>query len=100
MDLLLKNKSFEKGEGLHIMYHFVSKNEGSRFARWFTGGIGNCGEAKIIAKVVFKDSAGKELGSIFSEGRIGSGFFGGSSDSAVKKMAEETASFTINQFAY
>ena len=87
------------GEALTLRYRFIQFEEGDQFARWFWGGIGNSGEASLTTEVVFLDSTGKELAKIQSEGRIGSGFFGGTLNEAIEKMAEEVADYTIKNFA-
>ncbi len=50
-------------------------------------GIGNAGEGSLTIEVTYADQSGKQLGKIMSEGKIGSGFFGGSSDDAIEKAA-------------
>ena len=87
------------GDELTLRYRFIQFEKGDQFARWFWGGIGNSGEASITTEVVFLDSSGKELAKIQSEGRIGSGFFGGTLNEAIEKMAEEVAEYTIANFA-
>lgn len=67
-------------------------------ARWFTGGIGNAGEASTMVEFEFLSPEGEALSKIQVEGRIGSGFFGGSTDSALKKAAREAAAYAANSF--
>lgn len=62
------------------------------------GGIGNAGEASAIIELVFRAPDGSELAKIQTEGKIGSGIFGGSSKSTVKKAAKEAAAFAISNF--
>ena len=75
-------------------------NEGSRFKRWMTGGIGNCGEGSSTVEVRFIDNTrnAKEIGKIHAQGTIGSGMFGGSLDSAIEGIAEEIATYTKANF--
>jgi hypothetical protein len=75
-------------------------NEGSRFKRWMTGGIGNCGEGSSTVEVRFIDNTknAKEIGKIHAQGTIGSGIFGGSMDSSVKSVAEEVATYAKTNF--
>jgi len=91
---------FQKGDELILKYKFVSYNEGSQVARWFLGGIGNAGEGSLIVEVTYMDKEGNELGKIQSEGRIGSGLFGGSFghaiDCAVEEIANHAARFKEN----
>jgi hypothetical protein len=97
-ELLFTKGGFHRGDEVALTYRFVQFNEGSRFKRWFTGGIGNSGEGNLTIEVVFSDKSGKQLGKIMSEGKIGSGIFGGSSDSAIDKAAEEIANYAVEHF--
>ena len=49
------------------------------------------GEGSLTIESKFYDSADKELSTIQTEGRIGSGFFGGSYGEALDKAAEKIA---------
>jgi hypothetical protein len=97
-ELLFTKGGFQHGDEVTLTYRFVQFNAGSRFKRWFTGGIGNSGEGNLTIEVVYSDKSGKQLGKIMSEGKIGSGIFGGSSDDAIEKAAEEIASYSISHF--
>jgi len=90
--------SFAKGKGLKVEYRFVQFEEGSQFARWFTGGIGNAGEASLTVKIDFLTPEGDKLSSINVGGKIGSGFFGGSVKAALKKAAKEAADYAGANF--
>lgn len=90
---------FSPGTGLELRYSFVSHEEGNRFARWFWGGIGNSGEASVTVLVVYLDGDGREVASTQVEGRIGSGFLGGSIEDAIRQAASDVAGYTINNFA-
>ena len=95
----LSNKLYEKGRvqkggDLILKYRFLQMNEGSRLARWFTAGIGNAGEGTLTVEATYYDKSGKLLGKIHTEGKIGSGFFGGSVDNALQKSAIEIANYT------
>lgn len=89
---------FDEGAGLTVRYRFVLFDAGNRMARWFTGGIGNAGEASAMIEIEFLSPDGEALSKIRVEGRIGSGFFGGSTDSALKKAAQEAADYAANSF--
>lgn len=89
---------FDEGAGLSVRYRFVLFDAGNRAARWFTGGIGNAGEASAMIEFRFFSPDGEELSKIQVEGRIGSGFFGGSTDSALRKAAQEAAAYAANAF--
>ncbi|WP_421791890.1 DUF4410 domain-containing protein [Hyphobacterium sp.] len=88
----------EQSGGLTIEYRFLAFNSGNRMARYFWGGIGNAGEASTTIEVVFRDASGEVLSRIQSEGRIDSGFFGGSANNAVTRAADEVAEYTITTF--
>lgn len=99
LDAALHEKAkFGRGEEMSVRYRFVQFTAGDRFQRWFWGGIGNAGEASVTVECVFVDRSGAERAKIMSEGRIGSGFFGGSVESALEKVAEEIANFTVQNF--
>jgi hypothetical protein len=89
---------FARGTDLTLRYRFVQYSAGDRFQRWFWGGVGNSGEGSMTIESVYVDRTGAEKAKIMSEGRIGSGFFGGSMDSALGKVAEEITKFTIENF--
>jgi uncharacterized protein DUF4410 len=97
-EMLFEKGGIKKGQDVTLTYRFVQFNEGSRFKRWLTGGIGNAGEGNLTIEVTYSDGSGKQLGKIVSEGKIGSGFFGGSSDNAIEKAAEEVASYTVDHY--
>ena len=99
-DQLFKDTGFQEGNDITLKYRFLQMNEGSRFKRWMTGGIGNCGEGSSTVEVRFIDNArnAKEIGKIHAQGTIGSGMFGGSLDSAIEGIAEEIATYTKANF--
>jgi hypothetical protein len=66
--------------------------------RWFWGGIGNSGEASVTLKVDFFDPASAQLGTIQVEGRIGSGFFGGSADDTLDKATDQIVNYAVANF--
>ncbi len=89
---------FTPGDGLVIKYRFIQYTAGNRFTRWFWGGIGNAGEASATVKVEFENPTGAQLGNIQVEGRIGSGFFGGSSGNALDKATDEITNYAVANF--
>lgn len=95
---LYEEGSFQKGSDLKIVYRFIQYDPGNQFTRWFWGGIGNAGEGSLTVEAKYFDSANKELATIQTEGRIGSGFFGGDFGFAVEKAAEKVAEFTTVNF--
>ncbi|HTM07489.1 MAG TPA: DUF4410 domain-containing protein [Verrucomicrobiae bacterium] len=89
---------FQRGQELRVRYRFIQYEPGSQFGRWFMGGLGNMGEGSLTIETKFYDSADKELATIQTEGRIGSGFFGGSYGEALDKAAEKIAEFARTNF--
>ena len=95
-----KKAAFREGEdGLRVAYRFLQFDPGNRFSRWFFGGIGNAGEATMLAEIRFLKPDGAEMARIQVEGKIGSGFFGGATDSALEKAAKEAADYARAHFA-
>lgn len=90
-DALLSGKSavFAPGDEITIRYQFVGHNEGSRAARWLTGGL--AGGSKTYIQVDFVNATGEVVGRVRAEGSVGVGIAGGSAktgiDAAVKKIA-------------
>jgi len=95
---LYAENGFQQGKELTIRYRFIQYDPGSQFGRWFSGGLGNMGEGSLTIESKFYDPAGKELATIQTEGRIGSGFFGGSYGEALDKAAEKVAEFAKTNF--
>ncbi|HEX9773495.1 MAG TPA: DUF4410 domain-containing protein [Steroidobacteraceae bacterium] len=89
---------FTEGDGLVVRYRFIQYTKGNQAARWFWGGIGNSGEASATVAVDFTDSAGVKLSNIQVEGRIGSGFFGGSAEETLNKATDEIVNFAVANF--
>ncbi len=96
--LLYEDGAFQKGSDLKLQYRFVQFNPGNQFTRWLWGGIGNAGEGSLTVEVKYFDATGKELATIQSEGKIGSGVFGGSLNFAIDKAAKEIAEYTKQNF--
>ena len=90
----LRNKGAIEGSDITLSYRFVQVNEGNRFGRWLTGGIGNLGEGSLTIEVKYINRQGREIGRIMSEGKIGSGLWGGGFSNALEKAAEEIAQYT------
>lgn len=88
---------FTEGPGLTIRIRVVQFEAGSQFQRWLWGGIGNQGEASMHLLTEFFDGD-RKLANIQTEGRIGSGVFGGSVKSAVDKAAAEISEYAAANF--
>ena len=93
-----KEAPFAKGTDLKLEYRFIQFNKGNQFSRYMWGGLGNSGEGNLTVSVCYRDSEDRELCTIQSEGKIGSGFFGGSISSAVDRCADEIAGYTAANF--
>ena len=72
-----KPGNFRNELGLEIRIRVVQFEQGNQFQRWFWGGLGNQGEGSLHVLAEFYDGD-KKLAYIQTEGRIGSGAFGGS----------------------
>lgn len=96
---LYKKQLLSKGSDLTINYRFIQFDKGNQFSRWFLGGLGNAGEGSLTVEVIFLNKQGTEVGKIQTEGKIGSGIFGGSINSAVEQAAEALANYVIKNFA-
>ena len=101
----LNNKLYESKEGAYkktddliVQYRFIQMQEGSQMGRWLTGGIGNIGESNMTVEIRLFDKNKKQLGKFLTEGKISSGFFGGSLDSALERSADEAAYYIRSQF--
>jgi hypothetical protein len=92
-----KAGSFKDESGLKVFIRVVQFDQGSQFQRWFWGGLGNQGEGSLHVLAEFYDGE-RKLAHIQTEGRIGSGAFGGSINSAVDKAAAEIAEYAIANF--
>ncbi len=95
---LYDSNAFARGSTLTVAYTFVSHDPGNQFARWFWGGLGNAGEGSMTVHVRYLEGGSREVGSTQVEGRIGSGFFGGSFKEAVTRLGEDVVKFTIENF--
>jgi hypothetical protein len=89
---------FSEGDGLTIRVKVVQFEAGSQFQRWFFGGLGNQGEASMQLLTEFFEGD-RKLANIHTEGRIGSGFFGGSVESAIGKAVGEISTYAVKNFA-
>ena len=92
-----KPGSFKDEAGLTIRLKVVQFDSGSQFQRWVFGGLGNQGEASLHVLAEFYEGD-KKLAHIQTEGRIGSGAFGGSVNSAVDKAAAEIVEYAAETF--
>ena len=82
-----------------LSYQFIQFEAGNQFVRWATGGSWNPrGEGSMTVQVKYLDSAGQVLAAIQTDGRIGSGLFGGSFDQALSKAADSVADYTAKTF--
>jgi len=92
-----KNAPFARGRDITIRYRFIGYDKGSRIGRYFLGAMG-VGEAQMVLEAEFVDPQGNILSRIRSEGEIGAGFFGGSSNSAINKAVKEIRQYAVTHF--
>jgi len=95
---LFANGDFKRGNDLTLTYRFLHYDTGSRAARWVTGGIGGAGESSVSVEALYTNADGRQVGKVVSDGKLGMGFFGGSSDYAVERAADEIADYTKQTF--
>lgn len=95
---LIEEGPFIAGDDLTIQYTFISHDSGDRFSRWFFGGLGNAGEGSVVVRVNYLDRDGNQIARTQVEGRIGTGFFGGSINSAVAKAGDDIVEYTLANF--
>lgn len=89
--------AFTRGNEMTVRYGFVGFDEGSQFSRWFFGGLGD-GKATMVIQAEFVDQNGNVLAKVQSEGELSAGFFGGDSDSAIKKAVGEIGDYAETNF--
>jgi hypothetical protein len=92
---LYKENNVKEGPETTLSYRFIQVDEGSRFKRWFLGGLGNSGEGTLTIEVTYLDKDGRAIGKIQAEGKIGSGMFGGSFDHAMETSVEKIVEYTL-----
>ena len=95
---LYEDNGFSKSNALLLEYKFLQQDEGNQFVRWFFGGIGNAGEASLTVLVTYTDPNGNQLAQTQVQGKIDSGFLGGSFSEAINKVAEDIVEFTVVNF--
>lgn len=90
--------AFRKGHGgVTLKYGYMGFKKGSRVGRYFLGFAGN-GAANMVLRAEFFDASGQKIGEAQSTGRIGMGFLGGSSNSAIKKAVKEVHTYARATF--
>lgn len=95
---LYKETHLVEGDDIKVVFKFIQYDEGSRFKRYLLGGLGNAGEGSITIELVFLKRDGSQIGKVHAEGKIGSGFAGGSIDSAVESAVEVATDFIKKSF--
>ncbi len=91
-------KSFSSGKGLLLEYRFLSFDEGNQVKRYLAGGVGDWGTGSLLLEATFKDSRGDFIGKIRTDGRISSGFVGGSMKSVLNQAAKELSEYAKMTF--
>jgi hypothetical protein len=92
---LYKEEGVKEGPETTLNYRFIQMNEGSRFKRWFLGGLGNSGEGTLTTEVTYLDKNNNVIGKIHTEGKIGSGMFGGGFSNAIETAVDQIAQYTL-----
>lgn len=83
---------FQRGNQLKLRWRFTEFDQGNRALRYFVGfGAGN---GKVVAHATFLDEKNRVVGAVEAHGRIVSGMFGGSYDTALRNCTDE-----INRYA-
>ena len=95
---LYKEEGVKEGPETTLNYRFIQLNEGSQFKRWFLGGFGNSGEGTLTTEVIYLDKNSNVIGKIQTEGKIGSGMFGGGFSNAIETAVEEIIKYTMATF--
>jgi hypothetical protein len=87
---------FRPGNDLTIKWSFIGYDEGNQFVRWAIGF--GAGEAMMVVRADYFDATGKKLASIQAHGTVSMGLFGGSSDDALKNVADQIARYAEANF--
>ena len=87
-----------QGSDLKIQYSFIEFNEGNQFSRWMLGGIGGAGKGVLTVKTEFYNKDNNKIGEIQSKGELGAGFFGGSFNGTLEKVAEEVSEYAVMNY--
>ena len=95
---LYKEEGVKEGSETTLNYRFVQMNEGSRFKRWFLGGSGHSGEGTLTTEVTYLDKNNTVIGKIHTEGKIGSGMFGGGFSNAIETAVDQIVQYTLSTF--
>lgn len=98
LEKTLDEKHQVKGNDLKIKYSFIEFNEGNQFSRWMLGGIGGAGKGVLTVKTEFYDKNDAKIGEIQSKGEVGAGFFGGSFNGTLEKVAEEVSDYAMMNY--
>lgn len=91
-----KNAKFRPGDDLTVKWSFIGYDPGSQFIRWFIGF--GAGEAQMVVRADFYDRDGAKIASIQADGTVSAGFFGGSTDDALKNVANQIALYAERTF--
>lgn len=90
------NPLFSEGDGMSVVYRYLTFNEGSQGLRYLTGGI--AGGSTVILEVDFLGPDGAVMSTVRGEGRVSGGFFGGSNKSGIDKAINEIAEYASVNF--
>jgi hypothetical protein len=93
---LTRSNGFVQGEGLRLLYRFISFDPGDRMTRYMT--LGLSGEAVARVEVRMFDAQNRPLGRVESEGRLSTGLFGGGTDATAENCADEVAAHILANY--
>ena len=88
--------AFQQGNELKVQYQITFVNEGNRALRWALGfGVG---KGTITVQATFKDSTGKQIGTITLAGDVSGGMYGGSIYSAAENCADQISDYATDNY--
>jgi len=99
-DKIYREAGLNRGGDLTLSYEFTLYTAGNQLERYIFGGLGSVGQASINVQATYADRTGKQIGKIVSGGKLEGGLFGGDSDLAIDRAADEVATYTLDNFTY
>lgn len=90
------NPLFAEGDGISVVYRYLTFDEGSQALRYLMGGI--AGGSTVVLEVDFVGPDGTVLSTVRGEGRVSGGFFGGSNKSGIDHAIDEVADYAAATF--
>lgn len=87
---------FREGDGMSVVYRYLTFDEGSRLARYALGPI--AGGSKVLLEVDFVGPDGTVMSTVRGEGTVAGGFFGGSNKTGIDKAINKVAEYASENF--